>query len=104
MNHGIAFYIFQEQVLMELRRALSSLLYMKFIAVYLLSVSFVITWTVARQAPLSMAFLLQEYRSGLPFPYPGDLPDLNPGLKPASPELAGGFFAIKTLGKPELPG
>ena len=33
MNDGIAFYIFQEQVLMELRRALSSLLYTKFIAI-----------------------------------------------------------------------
>ena len=25
-------------------------------------------WTVARQAPLSMAFSRQKYRSGLPFP------------------------------------
>ena len=32
-------------------------------------------WTVARQAPLSMGFSRQEYRSGLPFPSPGDLPD-----------------------------
>ena len=28
--------------------------------------------------------------SGLPFPSPGDLPD--PGIKSASPALAGGFF------------
>ena len=27
-----------------------------------------ITWTVARQAPLSMGFCRQEYWSGLPFP------------------------------------
>ena len=27
----------------------------------------------------------QEYRSGLPFPSPGDLPD--PGIKPRSPAL-----------------
>jgi len=32
--------------------------------------------------PLSMGFPRQEYRSGLPFPSPGDLPD--PGIKPAS--------------------
>ena len=31
-----------------------------------------------RQAPLSMGFSKQEYWSGLPFPFPGDLP--NPGL------------------------
>ena len=34
----------------------------------------------------------------LPFPPPGDLPD--PGIKPASPALAGGFFAIEPPGKP----
>ena len=32
-------------------------------------------WTVAHQAPQSMAFSRQEYWSGLPFPSPGDLPD-----------------------------
>jgi len=44
---------------------------------------FVTPWTVAHQAPLSMGFFRQEYRSGLPFPSPGDLPD--PGIKPGSP-------------------
>ena len=39
-------------------------------------------WTVARQAPLSMAFSRQEYWSGLLFPSPGDLP--NTGIKPSS--------------------
>ena len=34
---------------------------------------------------------------GLPFPFPGDLP--NPGIKPASPALAGGF-ATELPGKP----
>ena len=29
-------------------------------------------WTVAQQAPLSMGFSRQEYRSGLPFPSPGE--------------------------------
>ena len=33
-------------------------------------------WTVACQAPLSMEFSRQEYCSELPFPSPGDLPDL----------------------------
>ena len=34
-----------------------------------MSHSFVISWTVARQAPLSMGFPRQEYWSGVPFPY-----------------------------------
>ena len=36
---------------------------------------FATPWTVAYKAPLSMEFSRQEYRSGLPFPSPGDLPD-----------------------------
>ena len=39
-------------------------------------------WMVARQAPLSMGLSRQEDWSGLPFPPPGDLPDL--GIKPSS--------------------
>ena len=31
---------------------------------------FMITWTVAYQAPLSMAFSMQESWNGLPFPSP----------------------------------
>ena len=38
----------------------------------------------------SIRFSRQEYWSGLPFPPPGDFPDL--GIKPMSPTLAGGFF------------
>ena len=49
-------------------------------------------WTVALQAPLSMEFSRQEYRSGLPFPSPGDLPD--PGIEPGSPALQSRFFTI----------
>jgi len=40
-----------------------------------------------------MGFSKQEYWSGLPFPSPGDLPD--PGIEPASPELAGRFFTTE---------
>ena len=54
---------------------------------------FVTPWTVALQAPLSMGFPRQEYWSGLPFPSPGDLP--NPGMEPASPALAEGFFTTE---------
>ena len=55
-----------------------------------MSDSFMILWTVAHKAPLSMGFSRQEYRSGLPFPSPGDLPD--PGIEPMSPALAGRFL------------
>ena len=54
---------------------------------------FVTPWAVVRQAPLSMEFSRQEYWSGLPFPYPGYLPD--PEIKSMSlmsPALAGRFF------------
>ena len=44
---------------------------------------FVTPWTVAYQAPLSMGFSRWESWSGLPFPFPGDLPD--PGIEPRSP-------------------
>ena len=59
---------------------------------------FAIPWTVAHQAPLSMGFPRQEYWSGLPFPFPGDLP--NPTIQPKSPALAGGFFTTEPPGKP----
>ena len=55
-------------------------------------------WTVAHQAPLTMEFSRQEYWSGLLFPPAGDLPD--PGIEPASPVLAGGFFILRHLGSP----
>ena len=42
--------------------------------------------------------LQQEYWSGLPLPSPGDLPD--PGIEPASPALADGFFTTESHGKP----
>ena len=59
-------------------------------------------WTVARQVSLPMGFSRQEYRSGLPLPSPGDLPD--PGIKPASPALAGGFFTTLPPGRAQVKG
>ena len=53
-------------------------------------------WTAACQAPLSVEFSRQEYRSGLPFPPLGDLPD--PGTEPESPALACGFFTTEPPG------
>ena len=44
-----------------------------------------------------MGFLRQEYWRGFPLPSPGDLP--NPGIEPAPPTLAGGFFTAEPLGK-----
>ena len=55
---------------------------------------------VAPQAPLSMEFSRQGYKSGLPFPPPGDLPD--PGIEPrslVSPAFAGQFFTPEPSGK-----
>ena len=57
---------------------------------------FVMLWTVALQAPLSIGFSRQEYWSGLPFPS-GHLP--SPGIKSTSltsPTLAGGFLTTST--------
>ena len=61
---------------------------------------FVTLWTVAHQAPLSMAFSRQEYWSGLPFPSPGDLPD--PGIEPWSPALEADTLTSEPPGKPLL--
>jgi len=46
---------------------------------------FVTPWTAESpsQAPLSMGFFRQECWSGLPFLFPGDLPD--PGIELMSP-------------------
>ena len=57
---------------------------------------------VAHQVPLSVGFSRQEYRSGLPFPPPGDLPDS--GIEHTSlmsPALAGGFFITEPQWKPQ---
>ena len=64
---------------------------------------FTTPWTVSCQAPLSLGFSRQEYWSGLPFPFPGSLPD--PGIKPTSPgspALAGVFITTEPPWKPGL--
>ena len=58
---------------------------------------FVISWTGARQAFLSMEFSRQDW-SGWLFPSPEDLP--NPGIEPPSPALAGRFFTTEPPGNP----
>ena len=61
---------------------------------------FVTPWTVACQVPLSIEVFRQEYKSGLPFPPPGDLP--NPGITPTSPAfpvLMGGTLTTEPPGK-----
>ena len=57
-------------------------------------------WTVARQAPLSLGFLRQEYWSGLPPPSPGDLPD--PGIELRSPASQVNFLPSKLPRKAEI--
>ena len=62
---------------------------------------FATPWTVARQAPLSMGFSRQEFRSGLPCPPPGDLRD--PGIEPTAPTgpaLQAGSLPLSLLGSP----
>ena len=56
------------------------------------------SWTVAYQAPLSMAFSRQEYWGELPFPSAGDLP--NPEIEPGSPALQADFLPTELPEKP----
>ena len=72
---------------------------MLLLSCYVMSNSFATPWIAAQQGPLSMGSARQECCSGLPFPSLGDLP--NPGIEPASPVLAGGFFTIEPPGKPK---
>ena len=59
---------------------------------------FVTPWTVAHQAPPSMGFSRQEYWSGLPFPFPGDLSDA--GIEHRSPALQADPLTSEPPGKP----
>ena len=63
---------------------------------------FATPWTVARQLPLSMGFLRQEYWSELPFPSPGDLPDQ--GIEPGSPVLQADSLPHEPAGIRNSPG
>ena len=58
---------------------------------------FAIPWTIVYQASLSMGFSRQEYWSELPFPSPGDLPDL--GIEPGSPALYADALTSEPPGK-----
>ena len=59
---------------------------------------FVTLWPVPCQIPLLMGFSRQEHWSGLPYPFPGNLPD--PGIEPTSPTppaMAGEFFTTSAI-------
>ena len=57
---------------------------------------------IVNSTAVNIGHCLQYYpgkkMSGLPFPSPGDLPDM--GIGPASPALAGGFFSTEPPGSP----
>ena len=59
---------------------------------------FVTPWTVAYQAPPSMGFSRQQYRSGLLFPSPGHLPDS--GIEHGSPAFQADPLTSEPPGKP----
>ena len=54
-------------------------------------------WYTVCQVPWAMGFPRQEYWSGFPFPFPGDLP--NPGIKPQSPALQADALSSEPPGK-----
>ena len=55
-------------------------------------------WTVSCQVTLSMELFRQEYWSGLPFPSPGDLPNLR--IEPGSSELQADSLPSEQPGSP----
>ena len=59
---------------------------------------------VAHQASLPTEFSRQEYRSQVPFPTPGDLPEPAIELSLVSPALAGGFFITSATWETRFPG
>ena len=65
-----------------------------------MSASFVTPWTVACQVALFMGFSRQEHWSGLPFPSPGDLPNLT--IELASPALQVDSLPLSHQGRPML--
>ena len=64
---------------------------------------FVILWSIAFQAPLSMGFSREEYWNGLPFPTPSDLPIPEMDhTSPVSPVLPGRCFITEPPGNPVI--
>ena len=61
---------------------------------------FATRWTVAYQAFPFMGFSRQEYRSGLPFPTLGDLP--NSWVELGSPALQADSLSSEPPGKPQM--
>ena len=60
-------------------------------------------WTAAYQVPQSMGFSRQEHWHGLPFPSPGDLPNLGiKTLSPVSPTLQDDSLLLSHQGNPWL--
>ena len=57
---------------------------------------FATPWTVAYQASPSMGFSRQECWSGLPFPFPGDLPD--PEIEPGLPHCRQTLYRLSHQG------
>ena len=62
-----------------------------------MSDSFETPWTAARQVPLSLEFLMQEYWRELPFPFLGDL------TEPQSPALRVDSLPSELPGNPYCP-
>ena len=60
---------------------------------------FVTPWTVSFQVTLFMELFRQEYWSGLPFPSPGDLPNLR--IEPRSPAMQADSLPAEPQGKPK---
>jgi len=65
-------------------------------------VSILTELTVTPRSIQFMEFFRPEYRSGLPFPSPGDLP--NPGIEPRSPSLQADSLSAEPQGKPKNTG
>ena len=57
---------------------------------------------MAHKAFLPMRLPRQKYWTGLPFPFPGDLPDT--GIKPGSSAVTGRFFTTESPRKPQTYG
>ena len=56
------------------------------------------THRLVHQVSISMRFPRQEYWNGLPFLFPGDLP--NPGIEPMSPAWQADSLPLSHLGSP----